>query len=193
MEYDNVDDVFDQKSDKQVKEELESACKRFPAISLGYSRPVELYSRSKFSEEANRSILKTPNENSFLPTPMPVGWLDPDGLSGTLSSFSPEPLMNVDSTSLREEISDGSSFMVQTATSEAETAPEEEDSASAQLFLSCTIGSMPGLSKRQSYQLDTCGFHTVGVSLHGNRKKRTFFLEERLIILFKKKTLFQCR
>ena len=157
MEYDD-DDVFDQKSDKQVKEELESACKRFPAISLGYSRPVELYSRNKFSEEANRSILKTPNENSFLPTPMPVGWLDPDSLSRTLSSFSPEPLMNV-----REEISDGSSFTVQTATSEVETTPEEEDSASAQLFLSCTIGSMPGLSKRQSYQLDTCGFHTVGI------------------------------
>lgn len=167
MEYDNVDDVFDQKSDKQVKEELESACKRFPAISLGYSRPVELYSRSKFSEEANRSILKTPNENSFLPTPMPVGWLDPDSLSGTLSSFSPEPLNVVDSsTSLREEISDGSSFVVQTATSEAETTPEEEDSASAQLFLSCTIGSMPGLSKRQSYQLDTCGFHTMRKLLH---------------------------
>ncbi|CAN6910085.1 unnamed protein product [Brassica oleracea] len=167
MEYDNVDDVFDQKSDKQVKEELESACKRFPAISLGYSRPVELYSRSKFSEEANRSILKTPNENSFLPTPMPVGWLDPDSLSGTLSSFSLEPLNVVDSsTSLREEISDGSSFVVQTATSEAETTPEEEDSASAQLFLSCTIGSMPGLSKRQSYQLDTCGFHTMRKLLH---------------------------
>nr|XP_018484339.1 PREDICTED: ATP-dependent DNA helicase homolog RECG, chloroplastic-like [Raphanus sativus] len=169
MEYD--DDVFDQKSDKQVKEELESACKRFPAISLGYSRPVELYSSTKSFEESNRSILKTPNENGFLPTPMPVGWLDPDSLSGTLSSFCPEPpLISVDSsTSLGEEISDGSSFTVHTATSEAETTPEEEEEeedSSAQLFLSCTIGSMPGLSKRQSYQLDSCGFHTMRKLLH---------------------------
>ncbi|KAG2261697.1 hypothetical protein Bca52824_068776 [Brassica carinata] len=165
MEYD--DDVFDQKSDKQVKEELESACKRFPAISLGYSRPVELYSRTKSFEET-KSVLKTPNENSFLPTPMPVGWLDPDSLSGTLSSFCPEPLTNVDSSSsLREEISDGSSFTVHTATSGAETTtPEEEEDSSAQLFLSCTIGSMPGLSKRQSNQLDSCGFHTMRKLLH---------------------------
>lgn len=180
MEYD--DDVFDQKSDKQVKEELESACKRFPAISLGYSRPVELYSSTKSFEETNRSFLKTPNENGFLPTPMPVGWLDPDSLSGTLSSFCPEPpLINVDSsTSLGEEISDGSSFTVHTATSEAETTPEEEEEeedSSAQLFLSCTIGSMPGLSKRQSYQLDTCGFHTVGVLIHVNQKEY-FFLRQ---------------
>ncbi|ESQ39985.1 hypothetical protein EUTSA_v10000760mg [Eutrema salsugineum] len=161
MEYDNVDDVFDKKSDEKVKEELELACKRFPAITLGYSPPVELYSKSKSSKETN-SILKTPTENSFLPTPMHLGWLDPDSISGTLSSFCPE-VLNVDSSNLGEEISDGSSFTVQTLTSEVETTA---DDSAAQLFLSGTIGSVPGLSKRHSYQLDNCGFHTMRKLLH---------------------------
>ncbi|KAJ0240511.1 ATP-dependent DNA helicase RECG [Hirschfeldia incana] len=166
MEYD--DDVFDQRSDKQVKEELESACKRFPAISLGSSRPVELYSsRTRSFEETKR------NENGFLPTPMPVGWLDPDSLSGALSSFCPEPLVNVgdsSTSSLGDDLSDGSSFEVHTVISEAETTitkeEEDDDSASAQLFLSCTVGCMPGLSKRMSSQLESCGFHTMRNLLH---------------------------
>ncbi|CAH2045910.1 unnamed protein product [Thlaspi arvense] len=161
MEY---DDVFNKKSDEQVKEELESACKRFPAITLGYSPPVELYSKTKSSEET-KSILQTPSENSFLPTPIHVGWLDPDNLSGTLSSFCPEAVNVVDSSDLREEeVSDGSSFTVQAATSEV--VETTSDDSAAQLFLSCTIGCMPGLSKRHSYQLDSCGFHTMRKLLH---------------------------
>lgn len=165
MEYDNVDDFVDKKSaDEKVKEDLVLACKRFPSIILGDSRPVELYSKSKSSEES-RSILKTPTENSFFPTPLHVGWLDPDNISGTLSSFCPD-LQNVDSSNLREEISDGSSFTIQTTTSEVETT---SDDFSAQRFVSCSIDSMPGLSKRQSNQLDGCGFHTVGIQIHGTK------------------------
>ncbi|VVB03743.1 unnamed protein product [Arabis nemorensis] len=159
MEYDNVDDLVDKKSadDEKVKEDLVLACKRFPSIILGDSRPVELYSKTKSSEES-RSILKTPTDNSFFPTPLHVGWLDPDNISGTLSSSFCPDLQNVDSSNLREEISDGSSFTVQTTTSEVDFA--------AQRFLSCSIDSMPGLSKRQSNQLDSCGFHTIRKLLH---------------------------
>lgn len=135
-----------EKSHEKVKEDLVLACKRFPSVILGDSRPVELYS-------------KTPTENNFLPTSLRVGWLDPDTLSGTLSSFCPD-LQDVDSSNLREDMSDGSSFTAQTSTSEVETM---SDDSAAQLFLSCTIYSMPGLSKRQSNQLDSCGFHTVGI------------------------------
>uniref|UniRef100_A0A1J3CV23 DNA 3'-5' helicase n=1 Tax=Noccaea caerulescens TaxID=107243 RepID=A0A1J3CV23_NOCCA len=153
MEYGNVDDYFDKKSDEQVKKELEFACKKFPSITLGYSRPVELYSKNKSSKETRIS------ENNFLPTPTHVGWLDPDSLSGT---FPPE-ILNVDSSNLREETSDGSSFTSQTATSEVETT---SDGSAAHRFLDSSIGSMPGLSKRHSNQLDSCGFHTVRKLLH---------------------------
>lgn len=158
MEYDNVDDLIDKKSDEQVKKELVLACKRFPAISLGDSSPVELYRNSKSPEES-RSVLNTPTKNGFLPTPIHGGWFDPDNLSRTLSSFCPE-LQNVDSSNLREEISDGSFYISQTATSEVETT---SDVSAALQFLGSSIGSMPGLSKRHSTQLDSCGFHTVGI------------------------------
>ncbi|CAA7022563.1 unnamed protein product [Microthlaspi erraticum] len=158
VEYGNVDDYFDKKSDEQVKKELEFACKKFPSITLGHSRPVELYSKDRSSEET-RIILKTPPENSFLPTPTLVGVLDPDNLSGT---FPPE-LLNVESSSLREETSDGSSFTSPAATSEAETT---SDDSAAHRFLDCSIGSMPGLSKRHSNQLDSYGFHTMRKLLH---------------------------
>lgn len=153
MEYGNVDDYFDKKSGEQVKKELEFACKKFPSITLGYSRPVELYSKNKSSEETRIS------ENGFLPTPTHVvGWLDdPGNLSGT---FPPE-ILNVDFSSLREETPDGSSFTSQTATSEIETT--SDDDSAAHRFLDSSIGSMPGLSKRHSNQLDSCGFHTVGI------------------------------
>lgn len=150
MEYGNVDDYFDKKSDEQVKKELEFACKKFPSITLGYSRPVELYSKNKSSEETRIS------ENNFLPTPTHVGWLDPDSLSGT---FPPE-ILNFDSSNLRDETSDGSSFTSQTPTPEVETT---SDDSAAHRFLDSSIGSMPGLSKRHSNQLDSCGFHTVGI------------------------------
>ncbi|XP_010430642.1 PREDICTED: ATP-dependent DNA helicase homolog RECG, chloroplastic [Camelina sativa] len=88
MEYDNVDDFIDKKSDDQVKKDLVLACKRFPSIILGDSRPVELYGYTKSSDEPR----------GILPTPI--------------------------------------------------------------------IGSMPGLSKRHSNQLDTCGFHTMKKLLH---------------------------
>ncbi|KAL1208289.1 ATP-dependent DNA helicase-like protein RECG [Cardamine amara subsp. amara] len=161
MEYDNVDDLIDKKSDEQVKKELVLACKRFPAIILGDSSPVELYSNSR-SSEVSRSILNTPTENSFLPNPLHGGWFDPDNLSRTLSSFCPE-LHNVDSSNLREEESDGSLSMSQTATSEVETT---SDDSAAKQFLGSSIGSMPGLSKRHSNQLDSCGFHTIRKLLH---------------------------
>lgn len=158
MEYDNVDDFIDKKSDEQVQKDLVLACKRFPSIILGDSRPVELYSNSKPFDES-RIILNTPTDNSFLPTHMHGGWFDPDNLSRTLSSFCPE-IQNVDSSNLREEMSDGSFFTSQTAVSEVETT--SNDSTALQ-FLDSSIGSIPGLSKRHSNQLDSCGFHTVGI------------------------------
>ncbi|CAN8279847.1 unnamed protein product [Cochlearia groenlandica] len=163
MAYDNADDLLDKKSDEQVKEELVLACKRFPAIILGDSRPLELYSERKSSEESGGGF-KMATENSFLPTHLHVGWLDPDNLSRTLSSFCPEEIENDDSSNLREETADdGSFFTTQTATSEAETA---YDDSAAQFFLSGSIDSMPGLSKRHSNQLDSCGFHTMRKLLH---------------------------
>jgi len=159
MECDNVDDFIDKKSDEQVKKDLVLACKRFPSIILGDSRPVELYSNSKSYGESS-SILKTPTDNSFLPTPMHGGWFDPDNLSRTLSSFCPELLQNDDSSDPREDIlDDGSSFTSKTATSEVEAT--SDDVFAAQRFLATSIDSMPGLSKRHSNQLDSCGFHTV--------------------------------
>jgi ATP-dependent DNA helicase RecG len=164
MECDNVDDFIDKKSDEQVKKDLVLACKRFPSIILGDSRPVELYSNSKSYGESS-SILKTPTDNSFLPTPMHGGWFDPDNLSRTLSSFCPELLQNDDSSDPREDIlDDGSSFTSKTATSEVEAT--SDDVFAAQRFLATSIDSMPGLSKRHSNQLDSCGFHTMKKLLH---------------------------
>ncbi|KAL3510597.1 hypothetical protein ACH5RR_029998 [Cinchona calisaya] len=151
------------------------ACKRFPSISLGFSPPVELYDGAMCSS-TDEGLLASQIYQQLLANSSQAKLVDLDSLYETWTSLCPGS-EDGNSSSLSEEF-DTSHTHSQSPTLEPEarhnlelraddpiccpTVLETEDpSSSMQAILDRPISCIPGLTKRQCNQLESCGFHTL--------------------------------
>ncbi|KAJ8769268.1 hypothetical protein K2173_002196 [Erythroxylum novogranatense] len=171
--------------------DLSLACKRFPSIILGSSPPVELYSDSTQSSKTKSSSVAR-DYKGFIPNALHLELVGPpircelwtgDTLSNANSSVSELRKENTDIISESIEKSGHASkesnednICVSYGHSRDVTWETEEMNESyvkverglqvGAPSLDRSIKCLPGLSRRQSQQLENCGFHTLRKLLH---------------------------
>ncbi|CAK9165227.1 unnamed protein product [Ilex paraguariensis] len=152
-------------------------CERFPCITLGHAPVVELYDEMTCSS-GNSGLLAAQTCKRFFPSPITSMW-DPDCLTQAWPSLYPK-LPDVDSSQREENFATSMFTQSQTMKKQVEqdlqTTMDEPSSrsglgtqqsaVSVELILDKSISSIPGLSKRQCRQLESCGFHTLRRLLH---------------------------
>ncbi|KAK6922201.1 ATP-dependent DNA helicase RecG, domain 3, C-terminal [Dillenia turbinata] len=142
-------------------------CQKFPFISLGSAPLVELYDENMCSEK--RASLAAESLNLFLTSSVDSKWVDPDSLCETWSSLYPS-FSNVELSTLNGEnspippslpgtVSLENAFKVEE--SSKLSGPESLNATSIDLILDKSITCIPGLTKKQCRQLESCGFHTL--------------------------------
>ncbi|XP_031401073.1 ATP-dependent DNA helicase homolog RECG, chloroplastic isoform X2 [Punica granatum] len=176
-------DFFDKEwtepqSDASLKVEFDAsaACKKFPSIIIGSSRRVELYDGGSGSVQGREEVLSdSMGESWALPARFCEQWsslplhlqevnsssevLEIDGKVDTLLSD------NSVKTEI-ERLADDPAEVEEQLTKATASPSSTSDVTTVEVLLDQPIGSLRGLSKRQSSQLEKLGFHTLRKLLH---------------------------
>lgn len=147
--------------------EISLACKRFPSITLGSSPQVELYDETASFDEMNPYADQS--YEGFISSSIGEEKVQAGLHEMDLTLPNKEISLPRDDCSLNLPLSsellvtEGNSNQPDTVY-ESTWPGSQDESACIELLLDRSVSFIPGLSKRVSHQLESCGFHTVGFS-----------------------------
>ncbi|CAI9095975.1 OLC1v1032026C1 [Oldenlandia corymbosa var. corymbosa] len=172
--YDGIDDYIKDDLCEKCKDENDDfdvllACKRFPSISLGFAPPIELYDGSTSSIHGGllasqfyqQYLLHTSESKVVDPNHLYETWpsLRPSNSSSVGEELDTSPVCSLPI--LKPESRQDDELNVNKSSTSSAVIDTPNASTSIQEILDKPIKLVPGLTKRQSNQLENCGFYTL--------------------------------
>ncbi|KAM3269722.1 ATP-dependent DNA helicase RECG, chloroplastic isoform X1 [Capsicum chacoense] len=173
MGYGGLDDLIDgEGTDDQSNIHLDGGaddydfvlmCKQFASIMLGSSPPVELYCGTT-PNHGNNGLWATKICREFLSSPEGEQLISPDSLYETWHILYSGAANMVSTTYIPDTLETETRQNLQFTVDKPSNLPQhgvKQNDGLVEVMLDQSISFIPGLSKRNSHQLENCGFHTV--------------------------------
>lgn len=173
MGYGGLDDLIDgEGTDEQSNIHLDGGaddydfvlmCKQFASIMLGSSPPVELYC-GMTPNHGDNGLWATKICREFLSSPEGEQLISPDSLYETWHSLYSGAANMVSTTYIPDTLETETRQNLQFTVDKPSNLPQhgvKQNDGLVEVMLDQSISFIPGLSKRNSHQLENCGFHTV--------------------------------